>query len=124
MPWERPRGSLLLPRFVASSLSLERSRTPLLLAQRPPGELRRPDAAGLLRRPTAVRTPSRRHGASRFDVALIAAALSPGEERFFLAVRSLLVFFFFVSVNGPAERLMEGVVYARGRHRAAGTPSP
>ncbi|KAK1628181.1 hypothetical protein QYE76_002496 [Lolium multiflorum] len=53
---------------------------------------RRPFAAGALRRSTAVRTPSRRHGAPRLDAPLIAAALSSGEERFLFSLRSQLVF--------------------------------
>ncbi|KAK1614727.1 hypothetical protein QYE76_020244 [Lolium multiflorum] len=89
--------------------------------------LRRTSSAGELRRPTlhrsAAAAPSiRRYGAARLDGASAAAALAAAVARFFLAVPPFLVLFFFGLVNGVPQRIMEGLLHARGRHRAPGAP--
>ncbi|KAK1644195.1 hypothetical protein QYE76_062000 [Lolium multiflorum] len=125
-PGAVPRRPSSSSRSHSALFSLHSSalRTPSLLLRRPPGEPRRSYAAGALRRSAAARTPSRRHGAPRLDAALVAAALSSGEERFFLALRSLLVFFHLFFDDGLRQRVLEGLVHARRRHRAAGAPPP
>ncbi|KAK1604715.1 hypothetical protein QYE76_028388 [Lolium multiflorum] len=127
MPGEHRGGYLPLSsssRLLRSFSSFELFTAPARFLHRFPGELRRAAAPTFLRRAAAATPPIRRHGAARVNGKLVSTALSPGEERFFLAVSPLLVFFFLLLVNGPAKRFLEGFVHARGRHRASCAPPP
>jgi hypothetical protein len=115
MPPERYRGVLLLPRAPTPFfLSFELFIVPARLLHRFPGELRRAAAPTFLRRAAAATPPIRRHGATRVDGTLLSTALSSGEERFFLTVSPLVVFFFFLFIDGPTKRLLEGLLHAGG----------
>ncbi|KAK1698934.1 hypothetical protein QYE76_015631 [Lolium multiflorum] len=112
----RPLAHFFFLALLLPSLSA-RSSSPLLRRTSSAGELRR---ANLHR--SAATSPVRRHGAARLDGASSAAAVAAAVARFFLAVPPLLVIFFFGLVDGVPQRIMEGLLHARGRHRAPGAP--